>query len=74
MFDPKSVRASQLKMTGEEFLKLVLWMRDPNRKPANEAFSEGADRDAAYAFEQFWRETDDKTWHEMRPTQVRESE
>lgn len=31
--------------------KLVAWMRDPVRKPANTAFTAGAARDAATAFE-----------------------
>lgn len=41
-----------LRMTAFEFRRLVDWMKDPKRKPANLAFTAGACRDAARAFEQ----------------------
>jgi len=39
-----------------EYKQLVEWMKNPNRKPAYTAFTVGACRDAARAFEEFIRD------------------
>lgn len=38
-------------MDGYNYLRLVRWMKNPNREPAQTAFTAGALRDAARAFE-----------------------
>lgn len=38
-----------------EYERLVRWMKDPERKEASAAFTAGAARDAARAFEEYLR-------------------
>lgn len=40
-------------MSSFDYIRLVAWMKDVQRKAANEAFTAGAARDAAYAFEDY---------------------
>lgn len=39
-------------LSADEWLRLVAWMRDANRRPAAVSFTAGHLRDAATAFEQ----------------------
>src|SRR4051812_1025324 len=45
------VRASRLGEPSPDYERVAAWMRDPKRPPAHTAFTAGAERQLAYAFE-----------------------
>lgn len=51
--EKETIKTLKLKIANEyaDYKRIIRWMKDPKRKPANLAFTEGAERQIAYAFE-----------------------
>ena len=49
------------KLNGVNHERLMAWLKDPNRKPANTAFTDGPDRQTAYWMEMAMTQTETQT-------------